>query len=124
MSSHDQLEKDILADGVIDADEVAQLRAILYDDGVIDRAEADLLFRLNDGCSSFHSSWEDLFLDALVAHLLEDDESPGELDKSEAAWLADKILADGEVDELERALLVRLQDEGATLPEDLANLLT
>ena len=123
MSSHHDLEKAILADGVIDADEVAQLRALLYDDGVIDRDEAELLFRLNDGCTSHHSSWEDLFLDALVAHLLEDEDSPGELDKDEAAWLADKILADGEVDELERALLVRLQDKGALLPEALANLL-
>ena len=122
--AHEKLEQAILADGVIDAEEVAQLRAVLYDDGVIDRDEAELLFRLNDGCSSYHSSWEDLFLDALVSHLLEDDESPGELDKSEAAWLAERILADGDVDELERALLVRLQDEGAMLPEVLANLLS
>ena len=39
---YDALKKSLLADGVIDAAEVASLRAQLFADGVIDREEADL----------------------------------------------------------------------------------
>ena len=49
MSDHmdkplDELAADIVADGIVDADEVAKMRERLYADGIIDRAEADFLF--------------------------------------------------------------------------------
>ena len=41
MATLDELKKDLLADGVIDAAEVAKLKEVLYADGVIDKEEAD-----------------------------------------------------------------------------------
>ena len=43
-----ELKADLLADGIIDAEEVAKLKEILYADGVIDKEEAEFLFEIND----------------------------------------------------------------------------
>ena len=51
MATLEELKKELLADGVIDAAEVAQLKEVLYADGVIDKEEADFLFELNDAVS-------------------------------------------------------------------------
>ena len=118
--SLDQLAKRVLDDGVIDADEVAQIRAVIYEDGVIDRDEADFLFQLNDGKTSACPEWQELFVEALAAHILAEGST---LPAATTDWLADRIEGDGEVDESERSLLVRLADEGMTLPERLARLL-
>ena len=120
-----KLKLAILEDGIIDADEVNQLQAILYDDGVIDQEEADLLFDLNDEVSGNknHSSWETFFIKAICDFLLEDEVSPGEIDKEESKWLLDKIQGDGQVDDLEVKLLESLKSKAKHFPEELNNLL-
>ena len=115
MSDHltqslDEFAAAILEDGVIDADEVAKIRERLYDDGVIDRAEADFLFALNDGVSGKENDagWAALFVEAISDHVLKDDTSPGVIDDDEAAYLIEKIQGDGQVDATELALLVNI----------------
>ena len=110
-----ELAKEILDDGVIDAREVAVLRETLYADGVIDREEAELLFQLNDAVSGKdnHPNWEKFFVAALTDHVLKDDESPGVLDDDEAAWLIAKIQGDGRVDAAELALLVNVSTKAS-----------
>lgn len=119
MKSFDSWAQEILDDGVIDDDEVGQIRERLFDDGVIDREEAEFLFLLNDGKSDAVEAWGALFVEALVAHLLEDDESPGEVDEDEAAWLIEHIEGDGEVDAIELALLVALAANASECHESL-----
>ena len=103
----------ILDDGVIDADEVVAIKERLYEDGVIDREEADFLFKLNDAVSgkTNHESWKSFFIEAITDHVLEDDETPGEIDDDEANYLIEKIKGDGQVDEIELALLVNICDK-------------
>jgi len=105
-----ELSTDILADGIIDADEVQGIKARIYDDGIIDREEADFLFQLNDGVSGKDndSSWQELFVEALTDHVLKDDVSPDILDDDEAKYLTEKIESDGLVDSVELALLVNI----------------
>jgi uncharacterized tellurite resistance protein B-like protein len=111
MSKLKELKKSILADGVIDEQEVKQLRDVLYADGIIDKEEAELLFELNDAVSgkSNHSSWSTLFVEAITSYLLEDEKSPGIVDDDEAKWLLDKIQGDGKIDEVEAALLKNIK---------------
>ena len=111
----------ILEDGKIDAHEVKQIAAVIWDDGKIDREEADFLFELNDAKKEAVPEWTDLFVKAISAHLLEDAKSPGEIDEDEAKWLTDRIMDDGKVDEVEKALMTHLAGRGA-LPDELANL--
>lgn len=121
MSKYDELKKNLLADGIIDAEEVKQLRKELYADGVIDKEEADLLFELNDATSGAknHPSWQALFVEAVSDFLLKDEVSPGTVDDDEAAWLLSRIEKDGVYDENEKALLKNLKANAKSLSSKL-----
>lgn len=125
MSNLKELKKSILADGVIDEQEVKQLHDVLYADGVIDKEEAEFLFELNDAVSGKenHASWPTLFVDAITSFLLEDETSPGEVDEEEAKWLIAKIQGDGKLDDIETALLKNLKAKAKKMPQSLLNLL-
>jgi len=105
-----ELASDILADGIVDAAEVAQLQERVYADGVVDREEADFLFTINDGVSgkANDAGWKALFVKALTDFVLADDVSPGVVDDDEAAYLIAQIQGDGRVDDVELALLVNI----------------
>ena len=119
MSRFDELEKKILEDGIIDADEVELLRKELYADGIIDREEADFLFALNDATTGADNDpgWQALFVEALSDYVLKDEVSPGVIDEDEAAYLKSKIEADEVVDANELALLVNIAATGQGAPD-------
>lgn len=125
MSSLSELKNAILEDGVIDAAEVSQIESVIFDDGVIDQEEADFLFELNDAVSGKNNDagWSKLFIKAISSYLLEDEESPGEIDDDEAQWLHDKIAGDGKIDSVEKLLLMHLRDNAKGFPEKLASLI-
>lgn len=118
---YDNLKKSLLADGVIDAAEVASLRKQLFADGVIDREEADLVFDLNDATSGHKNdpSWQALFVDAITAFLLADEKTPGVVDDDEAAWLLAHIEKDGEYDDNEKALIKNLKAKAKSMSAKL-----
>jgi hypothetical protein len=120
------LKKDILADGVIDAQEVKELEAVLYADGIIDKEEAEFLFELNDSVSGKqnHSSWSELFSKAIGSFLLDDEQSPGEIDKEETEWLFQKIQGDGQIDSVEKNLLLYLKNKSNSFPDKLESLIS
>jgi uncharacterized membrane protein YebE (DUF533 family) len=121
MSILKDLKAVIIADGKIDADEVSQIKKIIYEDGSIDTAEADFLFDLNDNChgADNHASWSTLFVDAICSYLLEDEKSPGVIDKKEAEWLLGKIQGDGKLDANEKKLLKKLASNAKSMPDNL-----
>ncbi|KAA6349270.1 hypothetical protein EZS27_003307 [termite gut metagenome] len=125
MSELSELKKSILADGIIDSDEVAQLREVLFADGVIDKEEAEFLFELNDAVSGKKNDagWGTLFVEAITNFLLEDESSPGEIDDTEAEWLLSKIQGDGQIDGIELALLKNLKAKAKVFPQSLAVLI-
>src|SRR5690606_11212609 len=116
---------DILADGIIDAAEVKELEAVLFADGVIDKEEAELLFELNDAVSGKgnDSSWADLFVRAIADYLLEDENSPGEIDDAESDWLYNRVQGDGQIDPVEKKLLQYLNEKATNFPSKLEALL-
>ncbi|MCR5645231.1 MAG: TerB family tellurite resistance protein [Bacteroidales bacterium] len=125
MKTLEQLKKDLLEDGIIDAQEVQELQEVLYADGIIDKDEANFLFELNDAVSGHdnHPSWNQFFVKAITSFLLEDEVSPGEIDDEEAEWLYSKVIGDGKVDGVERELLNHLRKESKTFPQKLESLL-
>lgn len=126
MKTLEQLKKEILEDGIIDAAEVKEIEAVIYADGTIDKEEADFLFDLNDAVSekANDNSWSALFVKAISSFVLDDDASNGEIDEDEAAYLLGKIEGDGQIDSTEKALLEHLNNVlGDRLPKSLQNLL-
>jgi uncharacterized membrane protein len=124
-SKFEELKKELLADGVIDADEVAKLRKELYADGVIDKEEAEMLFEINDEVSgkANAASWQTFFVEAISDFLLKDEKSPNIIDKEEGDWLIDKIGNDGKVDSAEKALLANLQKKAKSMPNGVEKLI-
>lgn len=120
-----EFKTQLLADGVIDAAEVAKLKEVLYADGTIDKEEAEFLFDLNDAVTgkANDAAWEAFFVQAISDYLLKDEVSPGEIDADEAAWLVEKIGTDGQVDAAEKALLENLKQNAKSFPASLAALL-
>jgi hypothetical protein len=118
MTNLADLKTAILKDGVIDADEVKQVRTAIFADGSIDREEADFLFDVNDAVSgkANHDSWRELFVEALSKHLLADEKTPGVLDADELNWLIGKIQSDGAVDGSELALIVEISRAAKSTP--------
>jgi hypothetical protein len=112
----EQLKAAILADGVIDADEVREINKVIYEDGKIDKEEADFMFALNDAVSGKenHYSWKDLFVKSITDHVLKDDTSYGSVDDEEADYLIGKIQGDGKIDEIEQALLLKIIEKATS----------
>lgn len=125
MANLEQLKNELLADGIIDSEEVKTIKAVIYEDGKIDKDEADFLFELNDAVSGKENApeWKDLFVDAITAFVLEDEVSPNEIDEDEAEYLYNQIKGDGQVDDIERALLENIKAKAKSFPAKLASLL-
>jgi uncharacterized membrane protein YebE (DUF533 family) len=121
MSTLNDLKASILADGIIDAEEVKTLKSVLYADGKIDKDEAEFLFDLNDAVSgkTNHETWKTLFVEAITDYLLED----GIIDGDETQWLIAKIQGDGKTDECEMSLLANLKAKVKDMPQELLNLM-
>jgi hypothetical protein len=117
----EELAKEIIADGIVDNDEVKGIRERIYADGVIDREEADFLFSINDAVSGNNNvpAWKDLFVEAITNHVLGDEVSPGEVDDDETDYLIEKIEGDGRVDDIELELLVNIAVNAKSTTEKL-----
>ncbi len=111
----------IIEDGVVDAEEVKKISERVYADKTIDREEADFLFSINDGTSGAENDpgWQDLFVEAITKHVLEDEESPGEIDEDESDWLINRIEGDGQCDENEKALLANIKKNAKSITDKL-----
>jgi len=120
-----QLKKELIADGKIDAEEVNKLRDVLYADGKIDQEEADFVFDLNDAVSGKKNdpSWEQFFVQVISDYLLNDEKSPGVIDEEEGKWLIEKIGADGQVDGVEKQLLTNLKKNAKSMPSSVISLI-
>lgn len=125
MKTLEELKKDLLADGIIDAAEVKELEEVLYEDGVIDKDEADFLFELNNAVSGKANApeWKKFFVKAITSFVLDDEHSNGEVDDDEAKYLYDQIKGDGQIDDIEKALLENIKAKSKNFPELLAELL-
>lgn len=128
-SSLSKLAEGAISSGRITPEEVKALRrgifseeqiaGHMFDEGMVDRDEAELLFRINDAVCDGTSdhSWSDLFVEAVTSHVLKDEMSAGALDEEEARFLIARIEKDGKIDAAELELLVNISATVATAPD-------
>lgn len=114
------LKKRLIADGVLGDEDVAELREAVFADGMTIE-KGDFLYSLKDMMSKNHVSpqFKELFVDALSSLLLDDEDSPGEIDEHEAKWLRAKIQNSARHDEYDRALLKTLRARSINFPSIL-----
>ena len=110
----------IRARGTITDADVASLRRAYYEDGVIDIAEAQALFALNNACRVQDPSWADCFVEMLTDHLINQTKPEGYLTIENAEWLVNQITRDGLIDsKSELELLVNVLDKARWSPQSL-----
>lgn len=116
-----QLRKSIFANGRITADDVTTLREAMFDDEGMNRRKADFLFEVKDTVSDDkqHAAFKSLFIEAITSYLLEDEESPGEIEEGEAKWLRARMQYKGEMDSIDEQLLKNLRMKSINFPQTL-----
>jgi hypothetical protein len=100
---------------------VHELRVVLsvrYDNGKIDRAEADFLVELRNRMRYRTEAFEQFFSRTLADYLLAD----GRLGREETAWLRQRLFPDGLSDDAGRRLLELLQAEARLVCPEFAAL--
>lgn len=121
MHQYSELKKEIFQDGKITIEDIDKLEAFLYDEEGMTKSKGDFLFELKNSISPEHQTREfkNLFVKAITVLLLEDDDSPGEIDESEAKWLRARMQAKGVRDELDHKLLDNLKEKSINFPDIL-----
>jgi uncharacterized tellurite resistance protein B-like protein len=103
----------ILADGTIDDAEVRVLQKELWADGKIDAKEVEFLIELRNSAQKkakakkeeVNLKFETLFFKAIEQNVLRD----GKISNREAGWLRKMLFADGKIDDNEKKFLTRIK---------------
>ncbi len=114
-----ELRRRIVSNGILDQNNVLELEQRLLNDGVgMTHEKANFLFDLKEGLSKHKvcPEFSVFFVKAISGYLLEDQDSPGEIDESEAKWLRGKIQAKGHTDNADRTLLDELKRKSINFP--------
>ena len=115
------LVDDIIAKGTVSADDVLQLRRTMFQDGLIDRREAEQVFAIDAACTEKAPEWSAFFVDALTDHVVWKVEPKKYVSDEKANFLIDHILRDGKVDgETELELLINVVHWAISRPPALA----
>ncbi len=112
----------VVADNIVDLDEVATIREAVYADDVVDTDEVEFLFKVNDAVTGNDNApeWTDLFVEAVTDNIMAD----GTIDDDEVNFLVRLIGEDGQVDGAEKLLLENLKTKnGGALPDALETML-
>ena len=121
------LHQAIVADGIIDDQEVALIRRFVFSKvrtRGIDLEEVLLLFGLNDACNSDENcdSWSTLFVEAISSYILHNENSYGIIDEREATFLLEQLYSDGEINDVEKKLLEYLKIHAVSYPPSMSDL--
>jgi hypothetical protein len=111
---------DILARGSIDDSDIAGFRRVLYEDGVISADEAEIVFKLNDGCATKCAGWAEFFVEAITDFIVYQERPQGYLTAANAHWLIDRISKDGRIGSRgDLELVVNVLDKARWAPVSL-----
>lgn len=104
----------ILADGYIEEKETDIIRKEMLADGVINKSEAEFLVDLRNSAPKAVTKFHTFVFEVVKKAILAD----GDISAAEASWLQKFVLADGKVDDMEKAFLLDLKKSATkTCPE-------
>ncbi len=117
MDNLNALKKQLIADGQLSAEDVARLREAIFEEEMTTEV-GDFIYSLKDTMNKAKVApqFKDLFVDTICAILLEDEDSPGEIDDAEAKWLRAKIQNNAKLDAYDKAVLEELRKRSINFP--------
>jgi DNA-binding Lrp family transcriptional regulator len=111
---------EIAAKGSISDEDVLRLRREVFRDGVVDRVEAEAVFRLNGLCPEKGTAWHEFYVESLTDYLVWKADPPKYVSEENAAFLINHIVSDGRIDGLsELELLINVIHWSESCPEKL-----
>jgi len=120
MNSMADIRKIAASGKVGEADVLALRRAMYGNDHVIDAAEANALFDLNDAADGTCSAWPAFFIEAITDYCVHQSEPAGYVSDDMAGWLIAKVSHSGVVKTAtELELLVKVMEASRTVPARL-----
>lgn len=116
-----EIRNNVFSDGVIDADEVLRLEEAIYANGVVSMEAASMLFEINDAVTGNPNApeWEEFFIRAISDAITASEGSVGTVGPESAAFLTEHVLADDEVDSIERAMLLFIRNNATSVTTEL-----
>ena len=118
MASLRQIERDILAIGKVEGQELDVLSRRVYAGDTISRLVADFLVELHKRVQHLTPAFVQFFYQAIKDHILAD----GRIDAEKTAWLRRMVFADGKIDDEERKLLHELKGEAEEVSPEFESL--
>lgn len=113
------LSEHIVADRRISADEALELRRAIFPDGVVSRAEADVMIALEARVANSDEAFTHAFVEAIVDHVFGAGHPPGHIDQETVTWLVDRFGVDG-ARETEVEVVLKLLERAESAPDTLA----
>lgn len=114
------LAEQAASDGAVSAEEVLSLRRDGWQDGVIDRDEADALFELNNHLGNSSTEWADFFVETISLFVFANSSPRGHVDEDGAEWLIEQLEAAGRLETMaELELLEHLFERAQSVPQSL-----
>lgn len=109
--------------GAIGEEDVKSLRRYVFQDGVVDWAEAEEIVRIHAACDDRDTAWDVFYVEALTDFLVFSAQPKKYVTREKADFIRHSILADHKVESAtEMALLVNVIHWSASCPEDLVAL--
>ena len=120
MDKIDELRYKAIHEESLTQEDVEKLRSLLYGDGGMTLTKGNSLFEIKEHVKGkAPASFKRLFVDAITKLMLEDEVSPGRIDREEAQWLRAKIQFVGEYDSYDRALIENIRRKSINFPKIL-----
>ena len=120
MDKLEQLRYKIIHQNSISPEEVEELRDLLFGGDGMTLAKGNTLFEIKEHAKAkAPASFKRLFVDAITKLMLEDESSPGRIDREEAQWLRAKIQFVGDYDSYDRALTENIRRKSINFPKIL-----
>lgn len=113
----------VVARGVIGEEDVKALRRYVFQDGVVDWAEAEEIARIHNACAERDSAWDVFYVEALTDFLVWSAQPKKYVTAEKADFIRQVILQDHRIESAtEMALLVNVIHWSASCPEGLVEL--
>jgi hypothetical protein len=109
-----RLKAQVLADGIIEDQEVELICRELYADAKIDKQVVEFLIALREEALSICPTFEQFLYEAIKHHVLTD----GSIKSEETAWLRQVLFVNGKIDEREMQLLWDLKHEASSVSRE------